>query len=114
MLGLISYIAELIMTMVSLGGDPQVLAEQGPYIYIRMADSCYVEGYNYGDSAVVVETVCAPLCASYVRVYNTEGIPLRDIPYPPDGMLHAAHIDSIGAVHWTNTTSSLLDESEWR
>lgn len=112
MLLVCKYIAELMASIVSLGGSPTVLEENGPYARYQMADSCYIESYSYIDSVLIVETVCAPICASHARVINNEGITLRDIPYPTTGMLHEAHIDSVGKLSWTDYTDLLLDDSE--
>ena len=102
----------MMATIVALGGSPTMLEESGAYARYKMSDSCYAESYSYGDSILIVETVCAPLCASHAHVVNKEGITLRAIPYPTSGMLQEASIDSVGKLYWTDHTELLLDESE--
>lgn len=60
------------MVVTSLNGQPVTEVETDTYSRIRMADSCYVEVVTYPDSFLVVQTACAPICNSRVRVYNKE------------------------------------------
>lgn len=110
---MIDIIAQLMTHVVAMNGTPEVLVEQGAYCKVRMADSCYVEAWQYNsDSTLVVETVCAPICSSCARIYNKEFTPIRTIvsPYPTAIFPMATIMD--GQLQWTDNTSEILDDEE--
>lgn len=111
---ILDIVATLITAITAMHGSPEVLVEEGNYSRIRMADSCYVEVLNYGDSSLVVETVCAPICSSCARVYNKESELFRTIPSPyPAAVFPMAYIED-GQLRWIDNTAELLDEQEKR
>ncbi|MCQ2346354.1 MAG: DUF3256 family protein [Paludibacteraceae bacterium] len=83
---LLDIIKDLIIAVTALHGTPVVEIEEQNYSKIRMADSCYVEVVTYPDSFLVVETICAPICSSRVRVYNKEWNVLHEVKptYTPE------------------------------
>ena len=64
-------VKQLLLDISRMGGAPEVLQEEGPYVHIQLADSASLEMY-LGDSIIVVTTICAPQCSSCARVYNKE------------------------------------------
>ena len=54
-----SVLERIIADVQALGGTPEVVIEQGTYAKVRLADSCYLETYHFGDSILLVQTVCA-------------------------------------------------------
>jgi len=64
------------------------------------------------DSIIVIETACAPICSSIVRIYNKEWRMIGDIPSPfSDAVFPEAFIEN-NAIHWRDNTGELLDEEE--
>ena len=83
-----------------MGGSPEVEIEEGAYAKVRLADSCYLETYHYGDSILLVQTVCAPLCSSVAQMYDSRWTLLHPIPTPDAYTLPQAFIDNNGAIRW--------------
>ena len=106
-------ITELIVQLSLLHGSPEVLEEQKSYASFRMADGCKVEVWQYaGDSTLVVETVCAPICSSCARIYSKESELMREVPSPlPHAVFPFAHIED-GKLVWEDNTDIILDEEE--
>ena len=75
-----SVLERIIADVQALGGTPEVVIEQGTYAKVRLADSCYLETYHYGDSILLVQTVCAPLCSSVAQMYDSRWTLLHPIP----------------------------------
>ena len=95
-----SVLAQIIADVQALGGTPEVVVEEDTYCKVRLADSCYIETYNYGDSILLVQTVCAPLCSSMAQMYDSRWTLLHPIPAPDAYTLPQAFIDSNGAIRW--------------
>ena len=95
-----SVLEQIIADVQALGGSPEIVIEQGAYAKVRLADSCYLETYHYGDSILLVQTVCAPLCSSVARMYDSQWTLLHPIPAPDAYTLPQAFIDSNGAILW--------------
>ena len=95
-----SVLERIIADVQALGGSPEVVIEQGAYAKVRLADSCYLETYHYGDSILLVQTVCAPLCSSVARMYDSRWTLLHPIPAPDAYTLPQAFIDSNGDIRW--------------
>lgn len=106
-----AHIRQLMTDLTLLGGQPEVETEAGNYTRIRMADSCYTEVLDYGDSLLVVQTVCAPVCSSRARVYNKEWTLLRDVEPTVTGIFPYATITD-GQLRWEDHTDRILDEDE--
>ena len=104
-------VKQWITDVTALGGSPVVEEESGNYSRIRMADSCYIEGQNYGDSILVVQTVCAPVCSSCVHVYNKEWRPLREVRPAKECTFPLATIRN-GQLVWQDNTVQILDDEE--
>lgn len=116
---LLDIISSLIAAIGAMNGQVDTLAMTDNYARYRMADSCYVETLNYGDSTLVIETVCAPLCSSRAYVYyNKESDknksnkksrsgerPVSIVPSPyPSNVLVKAGIEN-GKIVWTVSDS---------
>ena len=95
-----SVLEQIIADVQALGGSPEVVIDQGAYAKVRLADSCYLETYHYGDSILLVQTVCAPLCSSVARMYDSRWTLLHPIPAPDTYTLPQAFIDNNGAIRW--------------
>ena len=95
-----SVLDRLLAAVQAVGGSPEVVIEQGAYAKVRLADSCYLETYHYGDSILLVQTVCAPLCSSVARMYDSQWTLLHPILAPDAYTLPQAFIDSNGAIRW--------------
>ena len=83
-----------------VGGDFQ-LARHGEATRFTLADSSYIDLYYYepGDSTLLIRTQCAPLCASFARVYNADWQLLRTIPTPATMILPEAIVEN-GQLRW--------------
>ncbi|MBP5641733.1 MAG: hypothetical protein J6W92_01535 [Paludibacteraceae bacterium] len=109
---LIYFISHLMMTLYALGSEPRI-EQTGNYFRIAMSESCTWEVIQYGnDSALVVQTDCAPICSSCARVYNKQGVILREITPPFEHAVfpYATIVD--GEIRWEDHTSELLDDEE--
>ncbi len=95
----------------ALGGSPVVEEESARYSRIRMADSCYIEVQNYGDSILVVQTVCAPVCSSCAHIYNKEWQLLREMRPAKECIFPLATIRN-GQLVWQDNTAQILDDVE--
>lgn len=93
-------VKQLLLDISRMGGTPEVLQEEGRYVYIQLTDSATIEMY-LGDSITVVTTVCAPQCSSCARVYNKEGSALFSIEPPFSSIFPLAIIDKeTGKIIW--------------
>ena len=95
-----SVLEQIIADVQAVGGSPEVEIEEGAYAKVRLADSCYLETYHYGDSILLVQTVCAPLCSSVARMYDSHWTLLHPVPAPDAYTLPQAFIDSNGTIRW--------------
>lgn len=79
-------------------------------------NSTYVttDTLRMGDSAIIITTVCAPICSSVARVCaydNKEWKTARLIPAPDSTWVFPeAYIDDRQTLQWRNNTHLLLDE----
>ncbi len=104
-------IKQWITDATALGGSPVVEEESACYSRIRMADSCYIEVQNYGDSILVVQTVCAPVCSSCAHIYNKEWLLLREVRPAKECTFPLATIRN-GQLVWQDNTVQILDDEE--
>ena len=95
-----SVLERIIVDVQAMGGSPEVEIEEGAYAKVRLADSCYLETYHFGDSILLVQTVCAPLCSSVARMYDSQWTLLHPLPAPDAYTLPQAFIDNNGAIRW--------------
>lgn len=107
---LLDIISSLIAAIGAMNGQVDTLTMTDNYARYRMADSCYVETLNYGDSTLVIETVCAPLCSSRAYVYynkesdKAKASQYKPVPSPyPNAVLVEAHIED-GKIVWIDNT----------
>lgn len=94
-----SVLEQIITDVFALDGSPEVEARNNSY-FVKLADSCYLETYHYGDSILLVQTVCAPLCSSVARMYDSQWTLLHPIPAPNAYTLPQAFIDENGTIRW--------------
>ena len=93
-------VKQLLLDISRMGGTPEVLQEEKPYVRMQLTDSATIEMY-LGDSITVVTTVCAPQCSSCARVYNKEGSVLFSIEPPFSSIFPLAIIDKeTGKIIW--------------
>ena len=95
-----SVLEQIIADVHAVGGSPEVEIEEGAYTKVRLADSCYIETYHYGDSILLVQTVCAPLCSSVVRMYDSQWTLLHPVLAPDNYTLPQAFINTNGTLRW--------------
>ena len=66
------------------------------------------------DSVLIIVTVCAPVCSSYVTVENAKGEEIGEIRSPfPDAVFPEAYIEN-RRLKWRDNTWMILDEDERR
>lgn len=106
------YIPEIIATLWLMDVRP-IEVKQDNYTRYLLQDSCVVEVIEYADSALVVETVCAPICSSRARIYSKENKILREIQPTCGGVFPYAWIEN-GILRWRDNTDEMLDEHEKR
>lgn len=93
-------VKQLLLDISRMGGAPEVLQEEGPYVHIQLADSASLEMY-LGDSIIVVTTICAPQCSSCARVYNKEWQLVQTLTPPTPSIFPLATIDKqTGCIRW--------------
>ena len=95
---LLSIALSLLSDLFQIGGNPQVVVQEGPYEKIALTDSTTLEVYK-GDSILVVFTACAPQCSSCARVYNKEWHELKVITPPFSSLFPLATIEN-GRIIW--------------
>ena len=104
-------IKPLLTFLPDLHGNPEILEETDDHVHIRMADSCYYDIHMTQDTIVVIQTACAPICSSCVRVYNKEWELLHQLSPTVSGIFPEAEYRD-GRVYWTDNTAMYLDEEE--
>ena len=95
-----SVLERIIADVQALGGSPEIVIEQGAYAKVGLADSCFLETFHYGDSILLVQTVCAPLCSSVARMYDSQWKLLHPMPAPAAYTLPQAFIAPNGTIRW--------------
>lgn len=101
-----SDVAALRQSPVLLAGDTL-----GAYYRLQMADSCYLEVQHYGDSILLIQTVCAPVCSSVASIYDETWQLIRAIT-PPVGWIFPQAFMENGQLRWQNNTQEILDSTE--
>ena len=83
-----------------VGGSLNVENHNGMTRFV-LADSSYIDLYYYpqGDSVLLVRTQCAPLCASFARIYDEQWNLLHDMPAPRTMILPEAYVEE-GEIRW--------------
>lgn len=88
--------------------------------FLSTVPGCTFLTHDYGDSTLVIQTMCEPICSSCARIYNKEGEVIRAIEPPyrdaifPEATLSYPDGDSTLApvIIWTDNTPLLLDDEE--
>ncbi|MBQ9603181.1 MAG: hypothetical protein IJR42_05170 [Paludibacteraceae bacterium] len=89
----------ILADLFQVGGNPQVVYQDGAYERIALTDSTQMEVYKGADSILVVLTACAPQCSSCARVYNKEG-QLIAIPQSPTPSIFPLATIENGRIVW--------------
>ena len=110
------YIPSLIGVLTGWTGKPIFPMPIEPNVteYRIYADSIGEAKYqvlDYKDSALVVETVCAPICSSTARVYDKNSKLIRTITPECGGARPYAWIEG-GQLHWQDNTFEMYDQQE--
>ncbi|MBR6508249.1 MAG: hypothetical protein IKT19_01850 [Paludibacteraceae bacterium] len=106
------YIPYIVAMLTAMQAPPVQQVNDGNYQRYVTQDSCVIEVLDYGKKALVVQTVCAPICSSSARMYNTKSNKLiREIKPPFEGVFPYAWIEN-GTLHWQDNTTEMLDEQE--
>lgn len=95
---LLSITLSLLSDLFQIGGNPQVVVQEGPYEKIALTDSTTLEVYK-GDSILVVFTACAPQCSSCARIYNKEWQLIATQKSPTPSIFPLATIED-GRIVW--------------
>lgn len=98
MLLFLSITLSLLADLVQIGGNPEVVYQEGQYTRIALTDSATMEVYE-ADSIIVVTTVCAPQCSSCARIYNKEW-ELIKTPTPPFSSIFPLATIENGRIVW--------------
>lgn len=89
----------ILADLFQVGGNPQVVYQDGAYERVALTDSTQLEVYKGADSILVVLTACAPQCSSCARVYNKEG-QLIAIPQSPTPSIFPLATIENGRIVW--------------
>ena len=83
-----------------VGGDLNVI-QHGETTRFILADSTYIDLYYYptGDSVLLIRSQCAPLCASFARIYSEDWSLIRAVPTPRTMVLPEAYVEK-GELRW--------------
>ena len=83
-----------------VGGDLSVV-QHGETTRFILADSTYIDLYYYGegDSVLLIRSQCAPLCASFARVYDDRWNILHSVSAPRTMILPEAYVEN-GQLLW--------------
>ena len=89
----------ILADLFQVGGNPQVVYQDGAYERVALTDSTQLEVYKGADTILVVLTACAPQCSSCARVYNKEG-QLIAIPQSPTPSIFPLATIENGRIVW--------------
>ena len=106
----LSYIPPIIMMLTAMDAVPTNEVATDNYQRYLTKDSSIIEVLDYGDSALVVQTVCAPICSSTARVYKNNDV-IRTIKPTVNGVFPYAWIED-GKLYWRDNTVEMLDDEE--
>lgn len=112
MFRILLYIPQIIGILTAMDAAPVLEVSESNYLRYLTKDSCIIEVVDYGKTALIVETVCAPICSSSARIYNTKSNKLvRTIKPPISGVFPYAWVEN-GELQWRDNTIEMLDEQE--
>lgn len=89
----------ILADLFKVGGNPQVVYQDGAYERIALTDSTQLEVYKGADSILVVLTACAPQCSSCARIYNKEWKLIATPQSPTPSIFPLATIEN-GRIVW--------------
>ena len=95
----------ILADLFQVGGNPQVVYQDGAYERVALTDSTQLEVYKGADSILVVLTACAPQCSSCARIYNKEWQLIATPQSPTPSIFPLATIEN-GRIVWK-------DNDEW-
>lgn len=95
----------ILADLFQVGGNPQVVYQDGAYERVALTDSTQLEVYRGADSILVVLTACAPQCSSCARIYNKEWQLIATPQSPTPSIFPLATIEN-GRIVWK-------DNDEW-
>ena len=89
----------ILADLFQVGGNPQVVYQDGAYERVALTDSTQLEVYRGADSILVVLTACAPQCSSCARIYNKEWKLIATPQSPTPSIFPLATIEN-GRIVW--------------
>lgn len=89
----------ILADLFQVGGNPQVVYQDGAYERVALTDSTQLEVYKGTDSILVVLTACAPQCSSCARIYNKEWKLIATPQSPTPSIFPLATIEN-GRIVW--------------
>ena len=89
----------ILADLFQVGGNPQVVYQDGAYERVALTDSTQLEVYRGADSILVVLTACAPQCSSCARIYNKEWKLIATPQSPTPSIFPCATIEN-GRIVW--------------
>lgn len=89
----------ILADLFQVGGNPQVVYQDGAYERVALTDSTQLEVYKGADSILVVLTACAPQCSSCARIYNKEWKLITTPQSPTPSIFPLATIEN-GRIVW--------------
>lgn len=89
----------ILADLFQVGGNPQVVYQDGAYERVALTDSTQLEVYKGADSILVVLTACAPQCSSCARIYNKEWKLIATPQSPTPSIFPLATIEN-GQIVW--------------
>ena len=89
----------ILADLFQVGGNPQVVYQDGAYERVALTDSTQMEVYKGADSILVVLTACAPQCSSCARIYNKEWKLIATPQSPTPSIFPLATIEN-GRIVW--------------
>ena len=94
----------ILADLFQVGGNPQVVYQDGAYERVALTDSTQLEVYKGADSILVVLTACAPQCSSCARIYNKEWQLIKTVTPPFTSVFPLAAIEN-GKIIWKDNDS---------
>lgn len=89
----------ILADLFQVGGNPQVVYQDGAYERVALTDSTQLEVYKGADSILVVLTACAPQCSSCACIYNKEWKLIATPQSPTPSIFPLATIEN-GRIVW--------------
>ena len=82
-------------------------------LFVGNAENTTLIRRDMGDSLLVIQTVCEPICSSRACVFSKEGTLLRTLQPPFEkAIFPEAYLGPDSTVLWRDNTNLLLDDEE--